>query len=506
MGAYLKWLRYRTAIGVVIDQQYVAMSVVATTPLGRREIVRDLQEYEGEGLEATLKRMVQPWLLASRSKGRQRQPWIQIGLPASRIFQATVPITSANRLSTAQNFFLEAVQSTNLRAEDRIIDLLKIECNKQPLACLSACSRTFISELVDMVGRLGTRVAVIEPAAVGLLRAAVYASPPPRSSKLSMRFFLGSKQSIGMEVTGCQPLFWHAFDLARGDETTSILAAYSTLWMLGRHSRLSTPIDTVFIHGRPGLKLAIDQDAFYKRTGARIVRADSPDFDLPCAASGVALNNPLVDNHGPNLARELRAEVPIREIFPWADLAFQGTLVGAVSLLLCGVMADVDTKFKNARTQTAAFAWLKDQNQGKLDAEKRSLEERIRILKAFHQTRMGWCSQIRAIAADVPATTTITSLSGDGEFEASGKGSQAKSKNQLIVNFATPLTEDGIMPSEIDAFISALRTEPLILRHFPHIDVSGLRTGAAANNTGKVAQYSVVCLPGVEIVRGPKPR
>ncbi len=151
-----------------------------------------------------------------------------------------------------------------------------------------------------------------------------------------------------MEAAGSQPLFWHAFDLARGDETASILAAYSTLWMLGRHSRLSTPIDTVFIHGRPDLKLAIDHDAFHKRTGAQIVRTDSPDFDLPCAALGVALNNPLTDNHGPNLARELRAEVPIREIFPWGDLAFQGTLVVAVSLLLCGVMADVDTRFKNA--------------------------------------------------------------------------------------------------------------------------------------------------------------
>ena len=417
-----------------------------------------------------------------------------------------MPITSANRLSTAQNFFLEAVQSTNLRAEDRIIDLLKIDCNKQPLACLSACSRTAIVELVDMMGRLGARVAVVEPAAMGLLRAAICSSPPPRSSKPSMRFFLGTRQSIGMEAAGSQPLFWHAFDLARGDETASILAAYSTLWMLGRHSRLSTPIDTVFIHGRPDLKLAIDHDAFHKRTGAQIVRTDSPDFDLPCAALGVALNNPLTDSHGPNLARELRAEVPIREIFPWGDLAFQGTLVVAVSLLLCGVMADVDTRFKNARTQAVAFTWLKDQDQGKLDAEKRSLEERIRILKAFQKTRMGWSSQIRTIAADAPATTTITSLSGDGEFEASGKGSQANPKNQLIINFATPLTEDGIMPSEIDAFISALRTETSILRHFPHIEVSGLRTGSVANNAGKVAQYSVVCLPGLEIVRGAKSR
>ena len=76
-----------------------------------------------------------------------------------------------------------------------------------------------------------------------------------------------------MEVAGLQPLFWHAFDLSQGEETASILAAYSTLWMLGRHSRVSAPIDTVFIHGRPELKLAIDEDDFQKRTGARLVRS-----------------------------------------------------------------------------------------------------------------------------------------------------------------------------------------------------------------------------------------
>ena len=141
---------------------------------------------------------------------------------------------------------------------------------------------------------------------------------------------------------------------------------------------------------------------------------------------GTGIITPLAEAGGPNLARELRPEVPVREIFPWADLVFQGALAGGVSLLLCGVAADVDTRFKSARAQAVAFSWLKDQDQGKLDAEKRSLEERIRVLEAFQQTRVGWSSQFRTIAADTPATTVITSLTGDGEFEVPGKGSQAK--------------------------------------------------------------------------------
>ena len=422
------------------------MSVVATTPVGRREIARDLQDCDRENVEETLKQMLRPWLPPAGAKGRVRRPWVQIGLPWSRIFQATVPITAANRLSPPQNFFLEAVQATNLRAEDRIIDLLKIETNKQPLACLSACPRALVVDLIDMLSRMGTRVAVIEPAAMGLLRAAAQGSPAPRGSKLSLRIFLGPKQAIGMEVAGSLPLFWHAFDLSQGDATASILAAYSTLWMLGRHSQLRAPIDTVFIHGRPELNLAIDAADFQKRTGARLIRCATPDFDLASTALGVALNNPLAESDGPNLARELRPEIPIREIFPWVDLLFQGVLVCGVSLLFSGVTADVDTRYKSARADASAFTWLKEQDQGKLDTEKRSLEDRIRVLEAFLQTRMGWSSKLRTIAADTPDTTIITSLAGEGEFEVPGKGGQAKAKSQLIVNFATPLTEDLELP------------------------------------------------------------
>ena len=65
MRSYLKRFCYRPAIGLVIDQQQIAMSVVATTLLGRREIAHDLQECDGESTEVVLQRMLQPWLPAA---------------------------------------------------------------------------------------------------------------------------------------------------------------------------------------------------------------------------------------------------------------------------------------------------------------------------------------------------------------------------------------------------------------------------------------------------------
>ena len=499
MRALWKRMRYRPAIGLVIDQEQIAMSVVASTPTGRVEIASDLQDYGVESVETVLRRMLEPWVPHRGSRKAKAGPWVQIGLPESRVFQATLAITPANRLSSPQNFFLEAVQATNLRAEDRIIDLLKVEFYKQQLACLSAVPRAQIVEIMDMLSGLGTRVAVIEPVPMGLLRAAISDRPPPRGAKLSVRFFLSQKRALGVEVAGSQPLFWHPFDLIPGQECASILAAYSTLWMLGRHSKIGAPIDSVFIHGRPDLPPMLETENFKQRTGARLICRGSPSYDLASAALGVALNNPLVDDSGHNLARELRPEISIREIFPWAEVVVQGTLAGGISLLLAGGAADVETRYKNARGETSTMTWLKDQNQSKLESEKRSLEDRIRTLDAFQKTSVRWSSQLRTIAADTPETTIITSLAGDSEIDL-GKANQGKPKKQLIVSFATPLSEDGAMPPEIDKFITALRAEPAILGHFPTIEVSGLRTGTLGSTGSKTAQYSVVCLPKAEMI------
>ena len=98
-----------------------------------------------------------------------------------------------------------------------------------------------------------------------------------------------------MEVVGQQPLFWQTFDLAPGDESASILAAYSTLWMMGRHIRIGVPIDRVFIHGRPDLRLTIDEGLF-RSARAPAVRCAGPDTDEPTSAAlGVALKNPLTE-------------------------------------------------------------------------------------------------------------------------------------------------------------------------------------------------------------------
>ena len=80
----------------------------------------------------------------TRAKKTGAGPWVQLGVPESQVFQAVVPISPANLNATPQSYFLEAVQATNIRAEERIIDLLKLDLDKHSMACVSASPRAAI--------------------------------------------------------------------------------------------------------------------------------------------------------------------------------------------------------------------------------------------------------------------------------------------------------------------------------------------------------------------------
>jgi hypothetical protein len=498
------------AIGLVIEDKQISLSVVATTPGGRKEVTRDSQACEGEPPELILERMLAPWLGArqdppQKKPGRARRvyrPWLQIAVPESKVFQAVVPITGANRSAAPEALFMEAVQATNLRAEERMIDLIKLDLNKHPLACLAASPRVFITGLIETLDGLGTRVAMIEPAPAGLFRAGVFHKKAPRGSKLCIRFFLGRTQAIGVLAVGVQPLFWHAFDLPEGDVTAAILATYSMLWMQGRHNRIVLPIDTVIVHGRPGLKLSLKAEEFRERTGAQLLRCDKPDYESASVALGTAMANPLTEATGLDLARGLKPVVPIREIIPWGELVLQGALVAGVSLFLHAGDVELNTQLKSTQVEIGTLPWIKDQDQAKLQTEKKLLEDRFKALDSFQSGRVDWTAQLRTIADDMPESTLVTSFQGTSAIKDKEQGS---SKSQMSVSFTTPLGTDGTIPLEINEFIAALRVEPVLKQEFPVIDVSGVQARPSQGKQLASASYSVVCMPAAkDKAGGPK--
>src|SRR5262249_18233742 len=186
--------------------------------------------------------------------------------------------------------------------------------------------------VADMVGGLEPSWGLIHHPSAALSSTGVSHAKAPRGSKLCVRFFLGTHQAIGILGAGQQPLFWHAFQLVEGRESAVLLAAYSTLWMLRRHARITVPVDTVIIHGRPELALGQDAEEFRQRTGARLVRCAEPGYGIISAALGLAQANPFSLEPRHDLARSFKPAPMIRDIFPWPEFALHGALLGGVSL------------------------------------------------------------------------------------------------------------------------------------------------------------------------------
>jgi hypothetical protein len=498
---------FRPSIGLMIDQQRIAMSVTAATPRGRREIAREIQPCDDQSAPEVVGRLLEPWVTPAKARRSRPGPWVRVGLPEARVFQAILPITAANRQHTAQNFFLEAVQATNVRAEDRIVEMITLDLDNRPLACVAASPRGLIETTIDMLSKLGARVGLIESAPTSLNRVGAHYCKAPRGSKLCVRFFLGETQAIGVMAMGPQALFWHSFDMPEGAENAAILAAYSTLWMMGRSARIAQPIDAVIIHGRPELNLTEQQqEAFGTRTGARLLRCSQPAYDSAAAAMGLALANPLIDDTGINLARALKPPVRIWDIFPYGEVIAHSALLGAVSLFLIGTAAEANHRLTAVNGALKSFPWLKKQDQGTLDAEKNTDKERLKAVNQFQDTRVNWSGPLRTIAAAMPESNLITALSGDAEIATGSRPGAAKSKKKLVVSFETPLAGNGSLPHEIDGFLAALRRDATLKRHFPLIEVTGFRANSAKKDVRPSASYSIVCLPGSDKTTSPAGR
>ena len=96
----------------------------------------------------------------------------------------------------------------------------------------------------------------------------------------------------------------------------------------------------------------------------------------------------------------MKPAVSIREIFPWGELVLHGVLIGAVSLFLIGTVAEAHSRLKDRGAELASLTWLKDQDQVKLETEKKFVEEQAKVIKSFRDNRVDWSMPLRIIAAE----------------------------------------------------------------------------------------------------------
>lgn len=487
MRALLSRLALRKDIGLALGDREVAVSEVATTPLGRVEVARDREPIGDDGLAAAVGRVLDRRF----TKKELAKARVAIGLPALRVFFSTRPIQADNREASPEILLHEILQSPTLNIDDMAVDMIRLRPGQRQLASIVACRKKYLAGVLAATESAGIEPCAVEPSPCALLRDASRRLRPPGRCKAFIRVVLGADQGLAvLTAAPATPLMWRAFDLPGGGEATAIRAAVASLASLGRFCGQEGEVDAVLVHGRAvlgPLAEVVDPEAM---PGVKVLRHDAPDLDEATVATGLA------EGPGPgvaafNLIRSLGRGLSMRDIFPWGQALLQAALLVAASLFAHNRLGDARAEARAARAEDARYAWAARISTDKLKEERRDLEQKAEALRTYLSTRVVWTAFARDMAARLGPAITLTSFQGTAELE----GGKSKAKRFLSLKFSAPTSRAGAMPKEIDAFLRALRADPLLKRDFPEIEMGDLRFtpspgGAAA------ATFSVTCQPG----------
>ncbi len=486
MRAVLNRLALRKDVGLAIGDREVAVSEVATTPLGRVEVARDRELLGDDGLASAVGR-----LLSRRfSKKDLAQARVTIGLPALRVFFSTRPIQADNREASPEVLLHEVLQSPNLNIDDMAVDMIRLRPGQRPLASIVACRKKYLGGVLAALGSAGVEPWVAEPSPCALLRDAAKRLRPPGRSKAFVRVILGDGQGLAVLMAAPEaPLMWRPFDLTAGGEALAIRAAVAALRSLGRFCGQEGEVDAALIHGRPDLGPLAEVADAESLPGVRLLRHDAPALDEGAVAAGLA------EGPGPgvasfNLVRSLGRGLSILDIFPWGQAVLQVALLAAATLFLRHRLGDARAAARAATADDAHYTWAAKIPTEKLKDEKKDLEQRSEAIRTFLSTRVLWTAHVRDMAARLGPAIALTSFQGAAELE----GGKGKPKRALALKLSAPIKKAGAMPEEIDGFLRTLRGDPLLRRDFPEIEMGDLRWSPATAGQ-PTAAFSVTCQP-----------
>lgn len=480
------------AIGLYFDQDAVHLSQVVATPWGPVEVARESQAAGPDEHAAVLQRLLAP-LLGQR--GLRRVP-VAVGLPAGQIYFSTRPIQNAGSDVSPHVLLREALRSSNISVDEMVVDVVKTQPDKRPVASIVSCDRKYLDGLLDSLRQCGVRPHRVEPAPCALLRTAASRHRAARHAKVVLRLILGERQAMAVLAANNLPLVWRFFSLARGDEASALLSVSRSLQTMRRLCGVESPLDAVIVHGRPDLARLLDVDWVQQEMGAPLRWCDGPSLDDSQVAFGLALGC-LRDNHNAfDLARSRKSRPSFAEVFPLRQTVLQAALLACTAVLLAVRCGSLSESYRAVQAENARHPWVASLQTSQLEKEKGQLQQRVAAVRRFLDTRIVWTSYGRSLAACLPAQAFLTSFQGVSEFASGGQGGgKAKPKKSLVLHVAASIPRDGSMPQEIDRFLDTLREHPLLKRDFPVVELAGLKQAQRTGDDSPVAFFTVVCVP-----------
>jgi hypothetical protein len=494
MRPMLTKIAIRRAVGLCLGEHDVVVAKMASTLAGSVEIASSREPCTPENVEEVIERLLVPLL------GRKRRVPVAVGLSASHVFFGT-RVTPAGVTTKPESELRKSLNSSSLTDDELIIDLLRGTAGKFPVARMAACRKKYISGVVAALSRLGVRPFRAEPSPWALVRLAERQHRSPRWSKVVLRVFLGAGHGLVVAVSGGMPFGWRAFLLPAGSEGFAILSAARGLKAQQAHYGIEAPVDYALIHGRPDLHERLQREQFASAVETRVIWHEGPSLDNAGVASGLALGCLAQDIKAFDLSRTLKARAPIKEIFPWGELGLATGLMGCMGVVLGAHAMKLDESYVALRAQNSQHVCLASGDVTSLERDKKALEGKIASVRSFVGKRFLWTTYIRDISERFPSNADLDGFGGRNPLDASGNSQTGA--GSLDLRGTAPLTAEGAIPHNIDAFLGELSKDPLWKRGFTSIvtDIKLPQFGKGNRQSGKKKDelrlnFSIVCTGG----------
>ncbi len=487
----------KRAIGLVVDDERVAVSQVVHTALGPVEVARQVEDLGRDSLDVALQRALRSiaehrsWRAAHLAVGL---PDARVELPSARRLYTTWLRSAPNREATGQSLLHESLQLTNILIDDLSIDMLRFPTNRAGVgtAAIVAARKRYLDPLLEALISTGLRPYAVEPAAFGLLRLAAQIHRSPGRSRGIVRVFLGPTHGLMILVCGGRPLVCRGFALPPGGEIPAIARAVGPLRILAdRYAAEATP-EWLLLHGRPELT-GLSQSLASAYPDVQVRHHPGPTLGVGDAAFGVAAGRHQ-DEEGFNLARDLKPRGSFAAVFPWGQAFVEAGVLAAAGGLLSMQVLEVETQAQVAAARSATFRWLENKTVAELNQQRADLTTRAELIKAYLGTRYQWARYLREVTAQLPPGISLTSFSGKGPFVP--PGSKVAPQPHLMLGVEADLPPGGTVPAEIDTLLANLRGTPLLKDTLPIIRMSTLKWGTSSLRKGMpAASFSLVCTP-----------
>jgi hypothetical protein len=493
MRALLANLVGRHSVGLYLDEQEVTVCQVASTPLGLIELSRYSKKVQPDQLGTVVGELLTP-LLKSRKPARVA---VTLGIPTLRIFFSTRPIKSTTKSDASPHVLLqEALQSPTVSVDEMLVDLIKSRPGKRHVASLVACRKKYLAALLALLAEYRIKPPRAEPAPCALVRAAAQRYRAPRQAKVVLRAFLGEGRGLAVITTENQPIVWRTFDLPAGRERYAVYSVARVMQTLIKHCGIDSPLDVMMVHGPAPLQGLFEAPEFQMEMGARVVWCEGPQLDSGAIAYGLAvggLKQPLEEF---DLARSLKPRPSLWDVFPWGEFKVQFALLFCLALFYLVRAQGLHEDYSAVQAENARRPWAMTTPLTQMENEKKDLQQKVDAIGTYLGGRILWSSYTHDIAARLPATATLNSLQGLCEMELAGKHKQGSMpKKSLLMRAVVPMADNGMMPQEIDTFLSSLRGHPLLKRDFPVVELADLKSSFSSKTMPSQASFTVICLP-----------